>query len=221
MHSTTLALALLLGLAGCDDEPIQVGRGVSADQQGPVAPGTPGAPGGEGPGQAIEDEPDAGPAIPSYRDEDFVEADTNRDPFRNYASMFSAQAPEMDRGRRDVIMPDTGVDEMRVIGIVSGVANPRAMLVDRGGVGHVVRRGQYIGRSEVVQAGGTEELPVTLNWRVDRIRPNEVVLTREDPTAPNRPPLTRMLPLRDEEDELALRGVRPVSSESAGQATGN
>ena len=51
-------------------------------------------------------------------------------------------------------------------------------------------------------------MAVTLNWRVDRIRPNEVVLTREDPTAPNRPPLTRIIPLHTE-DEDATPTPRP------------
>lgn len=204
-------LSLVLGLAGCEEEPIQVGRGMGGGGA-PVAPGqpgqgpaTPGAPGAE------TEEEDAGPAAPSYRDEDFVEADTNRDPFRNYATMFRSTGEELGTVERDVVMPDTGVDEMRLIGIVSGVSNPRAMLVDRQGVGHTVRRGQYIGRSEVVQAGGTEELPVTLNWRVDRIRAHEIVLTREDPTAPNRPPLTRVIPLREEGEDLSLEGVRQAS----------
>ena len=101
--------------------------------------------------------------------------------------------------QRTVLLPTTGLDQMRLIAIISGVAQPRAMIVDPAGVGHVVERGDYIGRPEVVQTGGTEGMPVTLNWRVDRIRPNEVVLTREDPTAPNRPPLTRVIPLHEEE----------------------
>ena len=207
IQKTLVVLGLVLALAGCDDEQIQVGRGA------PTATGAPAT----GPGQAIADVDagaELGPQIPSYRDEDFVEADTNRDPFRSYASMFTARGPERIPGERNVIMEDTGIDEMRVIAIVSGVPSPRAMLIDDEGVGHTVRRGEYIGRSEVVQAGGTEELPVTLNWRVDRIRPGEVVLTRDDPTAPNRPPLTRVLPLRDENEELALPGVRTVDSDA-------
>lgn len=192
-------LLVSLGLLGaCDDEPIQVGRGMSdsaggADQ--PVGPAT-----DVGAGEGV----DAGPAQPQYRDEDFVEADSNRDPFRNYAAMFQVVV-EPGRGGtpgRPVTMPDTSIEEMRLIGIVSGVADPRAMIVDREGVGHTVRRGEYIGRSEIVQAGGTDALPVELNWRVDRIRPNEIVLTREDPTAPNRPPLTRVLLLREEDARL-------------------
>lgn len=200
-HTAAVTLALVtLALAGCDDEVIVVSnRGMGA------------AGGGPGPAQAIGDEtPDAGagPEIPQYRDEDFVEANENRDPFHNYAALFQAQAPASSEVTRDVIMSDTGVEEMRVIGIVTGMADPRAMIVDRAGVGHTVRRGDWLGRNEVVQAGGTEELPVTLNWRVERIRANQVVLTRDDPTAPNRPPLTRVLPLRDEQEEAALGGVR-------------
>lgn len=195
----SMFLAILLAVSGCDDEPIQVGRGVEPGAgEGPAT----------GPASDPTEEPDAGPPAPTYRDEDFVEAETNRDPFRNYSAAFQVTSEVGDSGGREVVMRDTGIDEMRLIGIVSGVANPRAMLVDRQGVGHVVRRGMYLGRSEVVQAGGTEELPVTLNWRVDRIRPGEVVLTREDPTAPNRPPLTRVIPLREEEDEISTEGLR-------------
>jgi type IV pilus assembly protein PilP len=192
----TLLLALAL-FSGCDEEPIQVGRSGAR----PVAPVGPAS----DPAAATPEEPpDAGPQQPQYRDEDFAEADTNRDPFRNYAAMFQAAPRAAEETTREVEMPNTGIDEMRVIAIVTGVADPRAMIVDREGVGHVVRRGSFLGRAEIVQAGGLEELPVTLHWRVDRIRGSEVVLTRDDPTAPNRPPLTRVLPLREEAEELSL-----------------
>ncbi|MCC6873072.1 MAG: hypothetical protein IT378_02095 [Sandaracinaceae bacterium] len=186
------ALLVALLLAGCDEE-IQVGRGRPRD-----------------PTQAIQADagpPDAGITTVSFSDESFAESESNRDPFRNYASVYVVRPmPMTGETTRPVKLPDTGLDEMHVIGIVSGVENPYAMVIDRNGVGHTIRRGEYIGRSEVVQAGGTEGLPVTLNWRVDRIRPGEVVLTREDPTAPNRPPLTRVLSLREEEP--AAQGAR-------------
>ena len=86
---------------------------------------------------------------------------------------------------------------MKLIAIVTGIATPRAMLTDTSSVGHVVRRGDYIGRPEVVQAGGGEGMAVTLNWRVDRIRAGSVVLTREDPSSPDKPPLTRVIPLHE------------------------
>ena len=116
--------------------------------------------------------------------------------------------PMKDRGgiiQFDVIMQDTAVDDLGLIAIISGVANPSAMLTDAAGVGHTVHRGDHVARPEVVTAGGEEGLSVTLVWRVDRIRgatatsPAEVVLTRDDPSTPDRAPLTRVLVLHPEE----------------------
>lgn len=194
LHKIMVVL-LLVSLTGCDDEVIQM----PPPNARPANGGATGA--GQDPAQPAAQ---SGVEAPEYRDTDFVEAETNRDPFRAFAQLFIARGPEVGVDTRDVLMSDTGIEEMRVIGVITGMANPRAMIVDRGGVGHTVRRGDWIGRNEVVQAGGTEELPVTLNWRVERIRANQVVLTREDPTAPNRPPLTRVLPLRDEAEEAEL-----------------
>jgi type IV pilus assembly protein PilP len=190
-------LGLVLALGGCGDDAITVGPPATppAAPTGPTTP-TP----------AAEPEADEGPSAIvglSYRDEDFVEADTNRDPFRAYTSIFGPRTPDAHAIQREVIMDRTSVDEMHLIAIVSGVANPSAMLVDRDGTGHTVHRGDYVGRAEVVQTGGSESVPVTLNWRIDRIRPGEVVLTREDPTAPNRPPLTRVIALHDSSEEGA------------------
>jgi len=137
---------------------------------------------------------DPGPVV--YTDDDFSELDIqNRDPFRSYAKAFQAQSASP--AQRRVLLPSTSLDEMSLIAIVTGIATPRAMLTDTAKVGHVIRRGDYIGRPEVVQTGGSEGMPVTLNWRVDRIRPGSVVLTREDPTAPDKPPLTRVMPLHE------------------------
>jgi hypothetical protein len=140
----------------------------------------------------------------SFKDSDFVEGEFNRDPFRSLLVELSkaAKAPVT---QRKVLMPNTPIASLRLIAIVTGISQPRAMIVDEKGVGHVATRGDFVGRAEVVQSGGTENLPVSLNWRVDRIRENEVVLAREDPSAPNRPPLTRVIPLHEpEEGEQAL-----------------
>ncbi len=77
------------------------------------------------------------------------------------------------------------------------------MLQDSTGVGFVVSQNDYIGREEVLQSGGSDSMPITLNWQVARVRPGEVVLTRSDPSAPDRPPLTRTILLHDEEEEAA------------------
>lgn len=195
-----ITLLLLTLLLGCGEEAITVGestatRGVGGGgaSSAPDGPATP--PAAEPP---AEEEVDPSLVPLSYRDDDFVEGDTNRDPFRNYAAMFIPSTAEIARPQRDVIMPDTPLESMRLIAIVSGVASPSAMIEDATGTGFTVHRGDFLGREDVVNAGGTDGLPVTLNWRVDRIHAGEVILTRDDPTAPNRVPLTRVMPLHDE-----------------------
>lgn len=198
-----LTIAILVALAGvaCDD-PVVVGdpaQQQQAQQQVPTPEPVP----MENPEEVEQEQP--ADYMVTYTDEDFVEVDvTVRDPFRSFATLFRQQATSVIQ--RDVVMPTTAIDEMRLIAIITGVARPRAMLKAPGGVGHTVRIGQYVGRPEVIQTGGADSMPVTLNWRVARIRAGEVVLTREDPTGPDRPPLTRVIPLYEEgEDPLELR----------------
>ncbi|MFT3922365.1 MAG: hypothetical protein QM778_07520 [Myxococcales bacterium] len=142
------------------------------------------------------------------RDSDFVESDANRDPFRNFAIELKGKTAVV--AQRTVLMPTTPLKAMRLIAIITGIDQPRAMIVDERGVGHVTSRGDFVGQADVVQTGGAENLPVALNWRVDRIRENEVVLAREDPTGPNRPPLIQVIPLHpaDEADQNAIAGAR-------------
>jgi hypothetical protein len=195
------ALAAGLAIACTESEPITVGRGLEPTSPAPGSTPPPGDPaaGGAGPEAGAEGgEPEIVPL--SYRDEDFVEGETNRDPFRSYAQLFVTTPTKAQKIDRAVIMPRTSIDEMRLIAIISAVASPSAMIVDREGTGHTVHRGDFLGRAEVVQTGGDDAVPITLNWRVDRIRPAEVVLTREDPTAPNRPPLTRVMALHGEDE---------------------
>ena len=142
---------------------------------------------------------------PSYPEDAFVERGTeNRDPFRSYARFFTVRLAAASP-QRHVTMPNTAISDARLIAIISGTNVPRAMLVDREGVGFTIRRGDYVGRAEVVQTGGTDSIPVTLNWRVDQIRPDEVVLSREDPTNPDRAPVTQVIPLNDKAKASARR----------------
>jgi len=185
-----LLVVAISGAVGCGgDEEFggTLGLGAAGDAKKPT---------GAAKGAAKENAPAAESAPIIYTDDDFVERDVqNRDPFRSYARAFKAQAAAP--AQRRVLLPSTSLDEMKLIAIVTGIATPRAMLTDTAQVGHVIRRGDYIGRPEVVRTGGSEGMPVTLNWRVDRIRPGSVVLTREDPSAPDKPPLTRVMPLHE------------------------
>jgi len=187
-----LLLVASIGFAGCggDDEEFGGGLGLGSDQSGDSSKKDSKKDTAEKSTSILESSPVV------YADDDFVELDIqNRDPFRSYARAFKAQAAAP--AQRRVLLPSTSLDEMKLIAIVTGIATPRAMLTDTARVGHVIRAGDYIGRPEVVQSGGSEGMPVTLNWRVDRIRPGSVVLTREDPSAPDKPPLTRVMPLHE------------------------
>ena len=149
--------------------------------------------------------PVAAPTVPSaldqklvLRDEDFVESDRNRDPFRDF-NLSPGPAPGMAEAivdpQRPVVMPDTAVEEMKLIAVVLGLSRPKAMLTAPDGVGYVVQRGDYLGKAKVLQATGS--VPMTLNWRVDRIREHEVVLTRSDPTDASHTPMSRVITMVD------------------------
>jgi type IV pilus assembly protein PilP len=200
---TALTVGVLGLLVGCE-EPVQIGEGGGRGF---------GSRSGRGRGaqarEAAQETNEEAPAEPEFApsDDAFVEVDIqNRDPFRGYAQMFKVR--NVQPPQRRVLLPTLSIEQMRLKAIISGVPQPVAQIVDQQGVGHTIRRGDFIGRPEVIQTGGVDGVTVLLNWRVDRIRPNEVVLTREDPNAPDQLPLTRIIPLHDER-ELLGSGARP------------
>lgn len=180
------ALVFVLGLSGmigCEDEMVSAPRPSNSAQSAAA--------------KAVANADSTTPrlAVIAYKDEDFVESERNRDPFR--AHLGAGDAAEVTAvSQRRVVMPSTAIESMRLIAIITGTPRPRAMILDPADVGHVVERGMFIGRPQVVQASGN--VAMTLNWRVDRIRDNEVVLSRQDPTAPSRAPLIRVIPLHEE-----------------------
>lgn len=129
---------------------------------------------------------------------DFTESERSRDPFRSYARAFAEETKGRVTSQRDVVLPDYSLDELRLIGIVTRVVPAKAMLIDPTGKGHVIQRGQFVGRADVVQGAGRSGATYEVNWRVDRIRDGDVVLVREDPTNPDVPTQSRVIPLRPE-----------------------
>jgi type IV pilus assembly protein PilP len=133
-----------------------------------------------------------------YAENDFVESDKSRDPFRSFARLFLEQNARPTRVQRDVILPQYTIDELKLVAIVRGGDYPRAMFVDPNGKGWVIKRGDFFGRPDIVHVGGTNGADYQLNWRVEKIRDGDVVLIREDPAQPSIPPATRVIPLRPE-----------------------
>jgi type IV pilus assembly protein PilP len=132
---------------------------------------------------------------------EFGESERSRDPFRSFATKFVEESKARVHSQREVILGQYALDELKLIGIVTRAEPAKAMLVDPTGKGFVIQRGQFVGRADVVQGAGQSGTTYEINWRVDRIRPSDVVLVREDPSNPDVPSATRVIPLRPEEAE--------------------
>jgi len=195
--------AFLLVLTGCDDEPEQPIE-VSAGGVAPPAKKAPagrGKAGGSVPGAAV---PSNLPALPvrEFKERDFIETDLSRDPFRGFEEIFLNESKGRIRLQRAVVVDNYALDELRLVGIVSR-GTPRALLKDPSGLGHIAKVGDFVGTAEVVHSSGASAADVALNWRIDRIRSNDVVFIREDPSHPEIPTSTRIMSLRTP-DELII-----------------
>lgn len=133
-----------------------------------------------------------------FAENDFAESDRNRDPFRTYVSILNPAEKKVAHVQRNIILEQYSLDELKLVAIVTGGEYPRAMVVDPGGKGWVIKRGDWVGRPEVVHIGGANGADYQINWRVDKVRDGDIVFTREDPAQPGIPPASRVIALRQE-----------------------
>lgn len=133
-----------------------------------------------------------------FQEFEFGESERSRDPFRSFEQTFVDESRTTAKSQRQVVLEEFGIEELKLIGIVTGVPDAKAMLVDPHGKGHVVQRGQFIGRAEIVHGDSKGAPAYEVNWRVDRIRDGDVVLVREDPKNPEVPSSTRVIPLHND-----------------------
>jgi type IV pilus assembly protein PilP len=136
---------------------------------------------------------------PDFQEQDWAESERSRDPFRSFATVFVEEARGRVKSQREVVLDTYSLEQLKLVGIVLRSNPPVAMLVDPTGKGHTIRRGQFVGRPEVVQVG-QRGAAYEINWRVDRIRDGDVVFVREDPQNPDVPSATKVLALRPEEE---------------------
>jgi type IV pilus assembly protein PilP len=136
-----------------------------------------------------------------FSENDFVENDKTRDPFRAFVLGIVSSSNTQVRNQKFVILPEYAIDELKLTALVMSGDYPRAMLIDPQGKGWVLKRGDYVGRPDVVHVGGATGTDYQLNWRVDRVRAEDLVLLREDPAQPGIPPATKVIPLHPEGDE--------------------
>lgn len=207
----TLATATLAALcAGCGGDDIVHGSTTAPR----AAPGAPAAkPAAPKPGAAPSAAPTAGmPPLPhrDFQERDFAESDANRDPFRSFAADLIAQNKTRITIQRKVLVDRYSLEELKLVGLVMG-APSRALLIDPTGLGWVAKVGDFVGKPELVHSGGPTGTDVPINWRVDRIRPGDVVFVREDPSHPEIPPTTRVIALRAVEDaSIRTSGITTV-----------
>jgi Tfp pilus assembly protein PilP len=83
------------------------------------------------------------------RDEDFNETDdANRDPFRSFVGIFTDRGPRVNVTQAfPSIFGKFALEELTLIAVITGDANPRAMFRDPGGLGQVIKRGDYVSKS--------------------------------------------------------------------------
>jgi type IV pilus assembly protein PilP len=139
------------------------------------------------------------PPPADLQEAEFTESERSRDPFRSFAKSFAEEARTKVKSQREVLLDQYTVDELKLVGIVTRMTPERALLVDPTGKGHIIQRGQFVGRAEIVQ-GGASGADYEINWRVERIRDTDIVLVRDDPSNPDVPSATRIVPLRSEAD---------------------
>jgi type IV pilus assembly protein PilP len=156
---------------------------------------------------ALETKPADAPAAVQFQEAEFTESERSRDPFRSFANSFAEEARTKVKSQREVLLDQYTVDELRLVGIVTRVTPERALLIDPTGKGHIIQRGQFVGRAEIVQ-GGASGADYEINWRVERIRDTDIVLVRDDPSNPDVPSATRIVPLRPESAEVQPAAMR-------------
>jgi type IV pilus assembly protein PilP len=205
-----LILALGLSCAACGNTPVVTSSATSVSAAAPTAPAVAASvAAASASGAAL-----TAPPKVEVQETEFTENERSRDPFRSFAASFVEDSKAKVHSQREVILSDYALDELKLIGIVTRVEPAKAMLVDPKGKGYVIQRGNFVGRADVVQAAGSSGATYEINWRVDRIRSSDVVLIREDPSNPDVPSATRVIPLRPDEgpdDQIPEGVVNPGS----------
>lgn len=189
-----LASLLALLLAACGDEVVE-----NQPAQATVSAKAPTPKTSRRAQPPADDKSEAPPKV-EFQEDDFVETERSRDPFRSFYDLFDEGPDDPSAPRPPVILEDYSLDDLRLIGIVTRIRPAKAMLVDPNGKGHVIQATNLVGRAERVQTGaGNAEYEI--NWKVDRIRDSDVVFVREDPSNPDVPSATKVIQLHPDADD--------------------
>src|SRR5207253_3100774 len=125
----------------------------------------------------------------------FTESDSSRDPFHPFTQVIKPTGETKVVPQYQVVLEKYAIDELKLTMIVNAGDGPKAMFIDPTGKGWVVTRGMHLGRGEMVKLGAGAMTSYPLYWKVDRIKPSEVVLVREDTLHPEVQPTYREIQL--------------------------
>lgn len=205
--ATFAAAPLALALFACSSSPSPVPGAGSAAAPGAAPKPAAAAPAAAKPAAtASAAASGSASARVEFREESFVENDQNRDPFRSFAKSFVPKSVGA-RGAGvgvQAILSKFSIEDLRLVALVTHTDEPRAMLLDPHGRGWVAVKGQFIGRPEIVHAGGQTGADYEVYWKIDRIRDADIVLVREDPQHPGVAAQTHVIPLRPEGEAQPL-----------------
>lgn len=200
-RSATYWLAVLLGVsiafaASCEDDAEPATNTVrSKAKKKPKA--VEAAP--ESASDAIEKKTD----LPRLKETDFIGGSKRRDPFKFFAELLEKKEEVQKLVQREVKLKEYDITELKLIGIITKIGDPRAMVTVPDGSGFVLKRGDYVGRADFVQRGKTGEA-IQVNWRVARIHGSGkeeergIYLIRDDPTTTKGVDITRFIPLHQD-----------------------
>ncbi|MEO7091757.1 MAG: pilus assembly protein PilP [Polyangiales bacterium] len=182
--------AVMIANAGCGSSDVPGPTPIPANSNAPPPP-----PAGPRPA-AVASASNLPPLpAPNFVEADFTESDSSRDPFHDFAKLFVPVAASANIPQYPVILDKFGIDQLKLVAIVQAGDGIRAMFVDPNGKGWVVTRGMHVGRGEMVRLGTGVTSTYPLYWKVDRIKPDSVVLVREDTLHPEVAPTFREIPL--------------------------
>ncbi len=184
--NAVFALASVTLWTGCEDDELMV----SPPTTNTAAPSATASAGADGQGSL---------GVREFLPDDFVESEEARDPFRDYTHLFTSKRPQALVVQRPVKASEFALDQLKLVGILTR-GRASVLLIDGEGFGWILHTGDFVGKAEMVSVGGTDGNQVPINWKVDLIRDDRVVFIREDPTRPEIPPTTRVMPLYPEGD---------------------
>ena len=138
--------------------------------------------------------------LPDLTESVFVSGPRHRDPFSPYLEVIIKTEVLSERPvQREVKLKEYDVSELKLIGIITNIGDPRAMVTTPDNTGFVLRRGDYVGRADFVKQRNGASIQV--NWRVARIHgagkeeERGIYLVRDDPTSVRGDDVTRFIPL--------------------------